>query len=123
MEQGFGQRLIHAMELRGMRQKELARTTGVTEATVSRYVNEKRCPDIDFIREVVRVLKVSADYLLGFTDDMRTAEERAGSALLDEEGKGIRYAIISQKDGQLVAVTDKEQEELLDNFFTLLKNK
>ena len=58
MENNFGERLAHAMELRGMRQKELAKATGVTEATVSRYVNEKRRPDIDFIRDVVKVLRV-----------------------------------------------------------------
>ena len=76
MENNFGERLAHAMELRGMRQKELAKATGVTEATVSRYVNEKRRPDIDFIRDVVKVLRVSADYLLGFTDDICVAEDR-----------------------------------------------
>ena len=58
MYKTFGSRLVHAMELRNMRQKELAKETGVTEATVSRYVNEKRRPDIDFIRDVVRVLNV-----------------------------------------------------------------
>ena len=37
---------------------------------MSRYVNDKRTPDIDFIKKVVNALNVSADFLLGFTEDM-----------------------------------------------------
>ena len=50
MENKFGKRLTLVMEIRNIKQKQLASITGVTEATVSRYVNDKRTPDIDFIK-------------------------------------------------------------------------
>ena len=70
MEDNFGGRLSYVMSIRNMRQKELAKAANVTEATVSRYVNNKRSPDIDFIRAIVQILNVSADYLLGFSESI-----------------------------------------------------
>ena len=122
MENNFGERLAHAMELRGMRQKELAKATGVTEATGSRYVNEKRRPDIDFIRDVVKVLRVSADYLLGFTDDICVAEDRQKTALNLEEGASAKYSIISRGTDDMIAIVDEKQVEVLDSFFEMVKN-
>ena len=122
MENNFGERLAHAMELRGMRQKELAKATGVTEATVSRYVNEKRRPDIDFIRDVVKVLRVSADYLLGFTDDICVAYDRQKTSLNLEEGASAKYSIISRGTDDMIAIVDEKQVEVLDSFIEMVKN-
>ncbi len=68
MQNDFGERLSKVMRLRKIKQKELAKQIGVTEATVSRYVNNKRHPDINFLRKIIPILNVSADYLLGFTE-------------------------------------------------------
>ena len=122
MENNFGERLAHAMEIRGMRQKELAKATGVTEATVSRYVNEKRRPDIDFIRDVVKVLRVSADYLLVFTDDICVAEDRQKTAMNLGDGASAKYSIISRGTNDMIAIVDEKQVEVLDSFFEMVKN-
>jgi len=105
-----------------MRQKELARATGVTEATVSRYVNEKRRPDIDFIRNVVKVLRVSSDYLLGFTDEISLPEDRKRQAINLPEGASAKYSIISRGANDMIAIVDEEQIEVLDSFFDMVKS-
>ncbi len=70
MQSDFGDRLSRAMRTKNMKQKDLSKVSGVTEATISRYVNSKRHPDVNFLRKIVPVLGVSSDYLLGFTDVM-----------------------------------------------------
>lgn len=42
----FGEYLKSLLEEKGMTQKELARRTGLTEASVSRYINGERTPKI-----------------------------------------------------------------------------
>ena len=118
MEDNFGGRLSYVMSLRGIRQKELAKAAEVTEATVSRYVNNKRSPDIDFIRTIVSILNVSADYLLGFSENIniggerQTDESEAGSA-------DTRYFIVRAGGGK-VAIKDPDKTKLLDDFFLSL---
>ena len=114
MENNFGGRLSYAMSLRGMRQKELAKAADVTEATVSRYVNNKRSPDIDFIRVVVKILDVSADYLLGFSDT--TQINQASNNTSRTEAK---YTLVN-KDGVKILIKDPAQISLLDHLFTSL---
>lgn len=118
MNKTFGWRLTHAMELRGIRQKQLARITGVTEATVSRYVNEKRRPDIDFLREVVRALDVSADFLLGFTDDVTV---KVNGMIVKPELSRSKYSIISRGAEDIVNIDDEDQVKLLDTFFDMVQ--
>ena len=115
MEDNFGGRLSYVMSIRNMRQKELAKAANVTEATVSRYVNNKRSPDIDFIRAIVQILNVSADYLLGFSDSIvigGMSEMPAGS---DE----AKYKLVSSA-GDTIVIKGTEQIRMLDEFFKTL---
>ena len=41
---------------------------GTTKATLSRYENSKRIPNIEFVEELAKIFDVSVDYLLGRTD-------------------------------------------------------
>ena len=116
MEDNFGGRLSYAMSLRGMRQKELARAADVTEATVSRYVNNKRSPDIEFIRTVVSVLDVSADYLLGFSENTQINRDKSAPP---EANGAARYSLV-KKEGGTVNITDPKQVRMLDEFFLSL---
>ncbi len=115
MEDNFGGRLSYVMSLRGMRQKELARAAEVTEATVSRYVNNKRSPDIEFIRAVVNVLDVSADYLLGFSENTQINRSEGRKSCGDD----AKYTLV-KKDGAHVSINDPDQIRLLDSFFLSL---
>jgi len=53
---------------RGINQKWLADETGVTEATISRYVAGRHQPEINIVISIARVLNVSMDFLCGLTD-------------------------------------------------------
>lgn len=61
----FSSRLKKALEMKGMNQSELARRTGLTVVTISRYINLYREPTAYALRRMCEVLGVSADYLLG----------------------------------------------------------
>ena len=57
-------RIRKALEMRHMKQKELAQDIGITETTLSRYINGTRHPDSEIIVRICKSLNVSADWLL-----------------------------------------------------------
>lgn len=61
---GIGERIAHALEMRGMTQKELANKTRLTEVTISRYINNQRVPKATHIVTICKALCVSTDWLL-----------------------------------------------------------
>lgn len=61
----IGSRINTALELRGMKQKELAKILGVTDNTVSYYVSGARTPNAEQIIAISTALGVSTDYILG----------------------------------------------------------
>ena len=65
--QTMGDRIKLALEMRNMKQKELAKRVGMTEVTISRYVTGDREPKADAIIAICNALCVSADWLLGMT--------------------------------------------------------
>ena len=60
----IGERIAHALEMRGMTQRELANKTRLTEVTISRYINNHRVPKVTHIITLCKALCVSADWLL-----------------------------------------------------------
>lgn len=61
----FKDRLVEAMNLRGIRAAELARRTGLSKARISQYVNGKFIPKSDAILLIAEVLQVSELWLMG----------------------------------------------------------
>lgn len=67
----FSKRLKEAMLKRNrMKQSELSEKTGITVATLSRYINGKRVPKATEIAKIADALDVSCNYLMGTDDDM-----------------------------------------------------
>lgn len=64
----FAQRLQAAMYLRNFTGAELAKRSGLTQATISRYINGQRQPSVDRIIRLSKALDVTSDYLLGLSD-------------------------------------------------------
>lgn len=58
-------RLRKAMEVAGMRGKDLARSLGVHYVTVSRWLHGATEPCIEELVAIARTLNVSVDYLVG----------------------------------------------------------
>ena len=65
MYKSLGTRLKHALDIRCISQKDFAKRIGVTECTISRYVNDERLPKADMVVVICRNLGISSDWLLG----------------------------------------------------------
>lgn len=67
-------RLIELREARGLTQQELADKLNITRQSLSLYERAERTINIDLLLEISKVFDVSADYLLGVSDNMTTDE-------------------------------------------------
>ena len=65
----FQKRLIAARKKRGMSQNDLAKKSGFKPATVSHFETGARKPSFDNLRRLSDALNITADYLLGRTND------------------------------------------------------
>lgn len=70
----FADRLRKLMNESHIMQKELAQRARITEAALSRYLNDGRIPRIDVVANLATVLNTTTDYLLGRTE--RAEEDR-----------------------------------------------
>lgn len=65
----FNIRLKEIRLAKNLTQKQLAELVGVTERGIQRYESNERKPTFDVIISLLNKLNVSADYLLGLSDD------------------------------------------------------
>ena len=65
----FGQRLLEVREKRALSQKAVADILGITRTQISDMENGKSGTNLDRLYQLCDYYKVSADYLLGITDD------------------------------------------------------
>jgi transcriptional regulator with XRE-family HTH domain len=107
-DKSFGSRLSYAMDRCNMRQKDLAKASNVTEATVSRYVNNKRYPDIEFVRDIVQILNINPGFLLGVSDKVEIEHHPAEKS---------KYRIVREHDNAAIQITKREQVVMLDRLF------
>lgn len=61
----LGRRIKHLLDANHMTQRDLAKITGITEVSLSRYINGDRTPRAVAISNIANALHVSADELLG----------------------------------------------------------
>lgn len=72
----IGQRINAALALRDKKQKELAKAIGVADNAVSYYCNGDRVPNYEQLIAIAQYLEVSADYLLGLSNEPTTDKEK-----------------------------------------------
>ena len=65
----FAKRLLALLEQNGMTQKELAERVGITEASMSRYMNSNRIPKATILANIATALHTTSDYLLGTEEE------------------------------------------------------
>lgn len=87
--QYFGEKLRALRKERGWSQKELAGRLGLVAASVSAYEQDKKVPSVEILIKICSVFQVSADYLLGLSDDMRMMR----AELTDEQMALLRQLI------------------------------
>ena len=72
--QYFGEKLKVMRELKHLSQEELGRRIGLSGSVISAYEKSRKYPSIETLIKMIKIcseLSVSADYLLGLSDDMR----------------------------------------------------
>lgn len=71
----LGERLKFLRQSRKKTLDELAVDLETTKTTLSRYENNKRVPDADFIIRLANYFKVSSDYILCLSDNPFTVTD------------------------------------------------
>ena len=60
----IGERIVGLMEKEYLTQKELATMAGVTESTLSRYINNERNPKAEILANIATALNTTSEFLL-----------------------------------------------------------
>jgi transcriptional regulator with XRE-family HTH domain len=74
----LGSRLRDEREKRRWSQIEVAKKIGITNAVLSNYERGSRDPDTDTLKKLADLYDVSADYLLGRTNEQNNYIEEKG---------------------------------------------
>lgn len=61
----LSERIKMFMKEKGLSQKELAKLSGITEASMSKYLSGERTPRIDVIVNLANALQITTDELIG----------------------------------------------------------
>jgi len=114
----FGNRMKEIRQRHNITLDKLADEINSTKATLSRYENDKRTPDIDFIYKIAEYFKVTTDYLLGRADDPNIVILREDTLPYELQGKVDAIGIV--QDALDKGISKETIEELL-NFYNKLK--
>ena len=102
MSKDLGNRIAEMLSKRGVSQKELASTIGVTEAVISRYVSGERDPKPETIANIATALRTTSDYLLGIENEefdhtrIRRIIARNASQMTQREKKDLIDALFGE---------------------------
>ena len=94
----IGKRLKELRKAKGLTQEQLGELVNVTKVSICCYENGTRTPNLDTFQDLLNVLEVSADYLLG--------KDIKASVMKDNE---VLYSIKIPKE-----LADLYEELLLD---------
>ena len=67
--ENFGEKIKTLRKEKGLTQKELANQIGQAQSTVAYWEQDKQEPNISSLKKLCLLFSVSADYLLGLTDE------------------------------------------------------
>ncbi|MCR5457176.1 MAG: helix-turn-helix domain-containing protein [Clostridiales bacterium] len=86
------EKVLNLMEKKNLTQKDLARLSGITESSVSRYLRSEKRPRLDIVINFAKALNVETTYLLDDEEKsisaynaISTAVARYGNELTPEE--------------------------------------
>ena len=123
----FISRLDQARKEKGLTQRELANRVGVTEVSMSRYVNGARVPKGPIVVNIAKALGASVDYLAG-TSSLKKRQTNAARLrpLSDEElAEWLTNMCNFEKNEEpyksIYNLDTEKEEEIHDNYGDLLK--
>lgn len=87
----------------GIKQSDLGKMLGVSDATVSDYEKDRTQPNIDKLRILAELFRTTLDYIACRTDERRTVDQQIADIAADEpELREILQAAIQRKDLLLI---------------------
>lgn len=112
----IGQKIEELLEEQNMSQRELSKKVGITEATMSRYINGLRVPKADILSKIANALNVTTDYLFG------------QSVVPKEDQEIVRKAIKSARQKKyLKVIADADANDIdpdvIQKFIDIYKDK
>lgn len=111
----FSYRLTALMEEIDISQVELGKRIGISNVTISRYINGERIPRLDIIIKLANVFNVSTDYLLGIT---KNRKQKSISGNIDNDISEIASTLFSFDENEHL---NKNQIKFIKNM--ILTNK
>lgn len=79
----FAQRLRMALDIRGIKASDLSRATGITKATISRYLSGNFEAGSDRLSEIAKALNVSEVWLMGYDTPIEREVYTKNDQILD----------------------------------------
>lgn len=123
----FISRLDQARKEKGLTQRELANKVGVTEVSMSRYINGTRVPSGPIVVNIAKALGISVDYLVG-TSNVKKRQINADRIrnMSDEElAEWLTNMCDFEKDEEpyksIYNLDTEQEEEIHDSYGDLLK--
>lgn len=95
----FIERLTERMRQKNMNGSQLSSASGLTEATISRYINGIRQPSAANLVNLSSALGVSSDYLLGISDLAEGKSLSAAFSKASNEDKHLIRVILERYGG------------------------
>ena len=103
----FSERLSLCMKQRKVNGAELSALSGVTAATISRYLNGLRTPTVENIILLAKALNVSTDYLLGLHDVPDDKILTAAYSTASSADKRVIWTLLERYGGKHGTTTDR----------------
>lgn len=100
MDNMFSDRLKHCMEQKGISGAELSILSGVSAATISRYICGVRKPTSENLSMIASALNISPDYLLGGNDISEGKKLIDAYSIASNDDKRIIWAILEKYGGK-----------------------
>ena len=99
------EKVLYEMKKQNIGQKDLAKLSGVTESSVSRYLHSDKRPRLDIIVNLAKALNLKTEYLLEEDDsavssytNIATAVARYGNDLTSDEKNRLIALILGKGD-------------------------
>lgn len=107
----YGNRLKELRKEQNITQSNLAKILNVTQDSISLWEKNKRVPDTQYIVQLADYFNVSADYLLGRSDDFGSVNVPSDVELSSEE----QYALDMFRD-----LSNSNRKIILNSLYVLL---
>lgn len=113
----FNEKLHYLSEINNITQTDLARKLGFAKTTINGYFRGISEPDYETLRKLAKFFNVSADYLLGLTEDPTPVVYREQTPDYYFSTNYPNFANLSEEEKKAVIEETKALTERLTSFF------